>query len=356
VYATPRYLAWAIEHYGRVPFDLASSGIAAVDLESLGDVPSLGDARGPSELRQGIARFNDVPETETIATLGTTHALWLAYATLLRPGDEVLVEAPGYEPIWSLAEAAGAKLVRFERDPRARFGLDVSKVEAALTPRTRIVALSSPHNPSGVRADPEALRLVANLAARQGAYLLVDEVYAPFGQMSPGELVWGKSARRIAANVLAVSSLTKCFGLGPQRIGWLLGPREVVLRAEGTLVATCSALPGAHASLGAWALGRIDKLYERATELTLGKREVVRAWMRARKDLTWSDPADGLFGFAMRESPEDLLPLIEAGAKRDGLLVAAGVFFGIPNGFRLSWTLPRDRLDGALELLGHLLG
>jgi aspartate/methionine/tyrosine aminotransferase len=359
----PRYLAWAVEHYGRVPFDLASSGIAPVTLHemegtggaSVADI-NLDDPDGPAKLRRAIAEFNGVPVAEAVPALGTTHALWLAYSSVLEPGDDVLVEAPSYEPIWTLAQAAGARLVRFERRAEDRFALDVDAIARALTPRTRVVAIASPHNPSGRVTDAATLGRIAELLAPRGAYLLVDEVYAPLsGEMAPGSLVWGQTARRLGANVLAVSSLTKCFGLGRDRVGWVLASERVAKQAEEVLLATCGSLPLRHANHGAAAFTRVDVLLQRARELTAGKQAVVEAWMASRGDLVWSQPEGGVFGFAVRNEPGDLLSVIEEGARRHEVLVAAGSFFGVPEGFRLSWTLPREKLAPALERLGRVL-
>jgi aspartate/methionine/tyrosine aminotransferase len=355
MYQPPRYLEWARRYYGKVPFDLASSGLAAANADVVG-WPSPWDApEPPARLRAAIATFNGVPEREVVPALGATHALWLAFASLVTPGDDVLVESPGYEPIWNLAEAAGARVVRFERDAESGYALDIDAVLAAFTPQTRVVALSDPHNPSGARADDGALFRLAEAVAARGARLLVDEVYAPLGRMNPGALVWGRSARKLHDGVVAVSSLTKSFGLGDARIGWVLAPPEVIERAEGILLATTGHLPALHASFGAHAFTRVADLAARAEALTQGKREVVEAWLTRRDDLRWSAPCGGLFGFAVRRGERDLLPFIEAGAERHGVLVAAGAFFGVPNGFRLSWTIDRARLPEALERLGRAL-
>src|SRR5580700_7290304 len=117
MFSRTRYLEWARRHYGRVRFDLATSGAATVPLSALG-LPSsdmLDDPSGWAALPEAIARYNDVPSTEAIAALGTTHALWLAYASLTSPGDEVLVESPGYEPVSRIAEGVGAKVATFVR-------------------------------------------------------------------------------------------------------------------------------------------------------------------------------------------------------------------------------------------------
>ena len=353
--APTRYLLWARRYFGKVPFDLATSGMPRPSAEELGVPASLDDLTGSERLRSAIATFNDVSTSEAIAALGTTQALWLAYASLLGPGDDLLVEEPAYEPLWRIAEGCGARVVRFERPVSSRFALDPARVERALTVRTRVVAITNLHNPGGVRAPDEVIRDVARVCERRGAYLLVDEVYAPFDALNEPGGVWRGSARKLAPNILSTSSLTKCYGLGDDRIGWLLGPPEVILRAEAALDSCCGHLPRSHANLGVHAFGRIDALADRARRLTAGKREIVAAWALSRPELTWSAPDSGLFGFATTSRAGDLTTTLEAGASEHGVLAAAGSFFGVPNGFRLAWSIPRERLQEALVRLGKVL-
>src|SRR5262249_22993685 len=149
---------------GTAPFDLAISGMPPVPIEALATPVNLDDVDAWQRLRAAIARYNDIRPEECIATLGTSHGLWVAYATLAQPGDDILVEEPGYEPLWRVAEGIGARVVRFRREPTERFALDPRRVAEAMTPRTRLVAVSNLHNPSGVRADPETLCAIARIA------------------------------------------------------------------------------------------------------------------------------------------------------------------------------------------------
>ena len=350
-----RYLAWARRFYGKVPYDLASSGMTVMPMAELGLPASLDDTSAWETLRARIAAYNAVPIDEVVPTLGTSHALWTAYATLLSPGDEVLLEAPSYEPMWRIAEGLGAKVVRFERPIASRFSIDPARVAAAITPRTRIIAITNLHNPSGVRTSDETICAIARIAESRGAQLLVDEVYAPFDDLVGADGVWTGSARRLAPNIVTTSSLTKCYGLGNQRIGWMLGPSSIIARAGDTLTSNFGHLPLPYACIGVHAFDRIAWLAERARDELRGKRERVEAWIATRPDLTWSAPDSGLYGFATSTRAGDLTTIIELGAEAHGVLVAAGSFFGVPNGFRLAWSIDRAKLDAALDRLAKIL-
>jgi aspartate/methionine/tyrosine aminotransferase len=362
VYEPPRYLAWALANYVGVKFDLATSGMLPVPVADLASAPALAaldDATGWVRLRAAIARYNGVPEQESIAALGTAHALWLAYAALTSPGDEILVEEPAYEPLLRAATGVGARVVRFARDPAQGFALDPSSVARAMTPRTRLVAVTNLHNPSGARASDDVLREIARLAAARQAFLLVDEVYAPFDDLVGDDGVFRGSARRLGSNVVCASSLTKCYGLGAHRFGWLTGPRDAVAHCEATILSTCGILPLAHANLALAAFADIAALATRARGVLAGKRAIVDAWARSRPEIAWSAPGSGLFGFARipGRGRANLLADIERGIAEQEVIVAPGSFFETPDGFRLAWGgIALEDLPEALARLEKVLG
>jgi aspartate/methionine/tyrosine aminotransferase len=356
MFAPTRYLEWARRHYGRVRYDLASSGIPNVPMAELG-VPApeqLDDATAWERLREAIRAYHDAPAGEAVAALGTSQALWLAMTSLTSPGDDIVIETPTYEPLLRIAQGVGLRAVQFERDPGTRFALDPDAVARAMTSRTRAIVLTDLHNPSGVRASSEALRATAHLAETRGATLVVDEVYGPFDELVDASGVFRGSARAVAPNVVVVASLSKCYGLGLQRIGWLVGEPDIARRANDAMTATCGMLPLAHTRVALYAFARMDWLASRARALLAGKRARVAAWVASR-GYAWSEPAEGLFGFVRIPGAGDLTPTIERAAREQEVLVAAGSFFGVPDGFRIAWSAPADALEEGLGRLGEAL-
>lgn len=356
MFGRTRYIAWATQFYGKVPYDLATSGVPYATWAELGlPTPDVDDPAAFAALRGAIARYNDVSPAEVVPALGTSQAIFLAYAALLSPGDELLVEAPGYEPLTRAAEGLGATVRAFDRRADEGYRVVPERVAAAIGPRTRAIVVTSLHNPTGVRVDDDAVRELAAIAAARGAYVLVDEVYAPFDDL-PEDGVFRGSARKLAPNVVAVSSLTKCYGLGMYRVGWVLGPEEVVERAEAAAVATFGHAPLAHASYGSAVLGAVGPLAARAKALLAGKRALAERWVASLPNARWSAPQGGLFGLVTLPGRGDLLASIEARAREAGVLVGAGTFFGAPESFRLSWaTCDAARFSEGLRLLEPLV-
>jgi aspartate/methionine/tyrosine aminotransferase len=356
VFQRTRYLEWAARRYGKVRFDLATSGMPICSLEALGipEGAQQDDPAGWARLREAIATYNAVPEDECVSALGTTHALWLAFASLTSPGDEVLIETPAYEPLLRIAEGVGARARTFGREPSEKYRLDPERIARELTARTRVVAVTNLHNPSGVRVSDDDLREAANVAAARGATLLVDEVYAPFDALVDAQGVFRGSARKLAPNVVAVSSLTKCYGLGHHRIGWLLAPSPIAVRAADATTASCGALPLVHAHTAIRALRHVTRIAEQARTTLGAKRLRVAEWVR-EQGLTWSAPTEGLFGFVHAPGAGDLTDFVETNLRKREVLVAPGAFFGLPGGFRLAWSVPPDVLDEGLGRLGEAL-
>ena len=163
-------------------FDLAGSNVLACDLDDIRgarDALSLSgrNDNGYAPLMEAIAAHYKVdPACVTTAT-GAAGANFQTCAALLEPGDEVLMERPGYDPLLGAARLVNARTQRFERTFEDRYALDPDRVRAGITSRTRLVIITSPHNPSSATVDLGALREVGRLAEGVGAYVLVDEVY-----------------------------------------------------------------------------------------------------------------------------------------------------------------------------------
>lgn len=356
MFGRTRYIEWIVGQGDKFAFDLATSGIPAPAFAELGvALPDFEDHGALERFRAAIARYNACAPEEVVPALGTSHALFLAYSAVASAGDEILVESPGYEPLTRAAEGIGLVVRTYPRPAEHGFAIDPDDVAARITPRTRAVVVTNLHNPSGVRVPDATLRELARVAEARGAHLLVDEVYAPFDALTE-DGVFPTSARKLGSNVVAIGSLTKCYGLGNHRIGWVIGPREVAAEAGWAVVGGAGHLPLSHASFGAAWLENIGQLATRTRALLQGKRDLVAAWAGQQRDLQWSQPAAGLFGFATLPGAGDLQERIETHARAHGVLVGPGVFFGAPEGFRLSWAHPTlQELPEALERLTPLV-
>ncbi|HVS16432.1 MAG TPA: pyridoxal phosphate-dependent aminotransferase, partial [Thermoanaerobaculia bacterium] len=340
------YMEWAQE---RPParHDLAGSNLLPVEPDELeGATLALHGAntQGYPPLLEALAAHYGV-ERERIATAsGASGANFVALAALLAPGDEVLCERPGYDPIPGAARLLGAPVRGFERRAEEGWRLDPDRIEAAVTPATRVLALTNPHNPTGALASGEELDALGRLAERRGLWVLVDEVYldsATFpGVFAPPDrtpqLAELTVARR-GAPFVATSSLTKSYGLSGLRCGWAVAPPALaaaIRRARGVVDAVA---PFPTDVLAAVAFAQIERLAGRAAELLRANLEALVALVDARDALAWSPPQGGTVAFPRVVGLDDTGDLCRALHRESGVAVVPGALFGAPAHLRVSY-------------------
>src|SRR5215470_6039054 len=181
VRARAPYMEWA-KSRPSPEIDLAGSNLLACSLEELPGAREALEIAGESPngfwpLVEAIAaRYGIAPDRVATAG-GCSGANFLACAALLDAGDDVLIETPGYDPLAAAARMLGARVGVFERRFEEGYALDPERIAGLLGPRTRLIVLSNPHNPSGVLASDEALQALGRIAEKAGLAVLVDEVY-----------------------------------------------------------------------------------------------------------------------------------------------------------------------------------
>jgi aspartate/methionine/tyrosine aminotransferase len=210
-----------------VRYDLAESTCPPLSLGDLAGPAVLGDlalgygtTRGDAGLRALIAADTGVDAGQVLVTVGAIEAMFLLAQAVCGPGDRFLLATPCFPPARSVPEALGARadVVPLSFDDGYR--LPVDRIAAALTPRTRLVSLASPQNPSGVRfTEDELRRLLAAVHERAPeAVVLVDETYR---ESTYGDDLAPRSAAALSPRVVTCSSLSKAHGAPGLRLGWL---------------------------------------------------------------------------------------------------------------------------------------
>jgi N-succinyldiaminopimelate aminotransferase len=234
---------------------------------------------GLPQLQEAVAahqhRFYGIdldPGTGVVVTVGASEGLAASLLAFLRPGDEVVTFEPHYDLYGAVVEFAGARLVTVPLEPPC-FSPDLDRLAAAFGPRTRMVILNDPHNPTGTVFDAAVLARVAALAAEHDCVVVTDEVYEHLrhtGRHSPLAALPEAFDR-----TLTVSSVGKSFSATGWRVGWVSGPAHLVgpVRATKAYLTHSAATP---LQLGAaTALGLPDVFYERLTEDFRHRRDVL---------------------------------------------------------------------------------
>lgn len=356
------YLRWA-----RLPkegeYDLSRSGMDELPLAELGvDVGGLllpeGEDWGSPSLRAAVARSYSLPEANVLPANGTTFALFLVYAALLEPGDHLLVEEPAYEPLRRIPLLFGARVHRLPRPFASGYRLDRDRLLDSITKKTRLVVLTDPHNPTGARLTGEDRDWLAAVAEERNLDVLLDEVYIDFAGGTEGDGAPAPSfpcALRHGPRMISIGSLTKVYGLGRLRIGWILAREETIRRAAPLYDYTMGNLSGPSVALGVAALGMRESLRERGVRRAAENGKAVAEWMERRSDLDWVRPDTGITAFPRLREGGEAASFAELARKRHGVLVVPGGHFEDPGAFRLGYGIDPALLGEALEHLDRAL-
>ena len=209
------------------------------------------------------ARFGVDPACVVTAGGGTSFANHLALASILAPGDEVLIEQPTYSLITDTLAYLRATVRTFRRRPEDCWQADPDMIAGCITPRTRLVILTNLHNPSGAFTDAATVDAIAQAAARAGAMMLIDEVYREL-LFTTGHAT---TSFHPAGNIVVTSSLTKAYGLSGLRCGWCLAPAPLAerMRRLNDLFGVLPPHPAERMAVAA--LDRLDFFRARATAL-----------------------------------------------------------------------------------------
>ena len=347
------YMHWAKTHQA-ARYTLAISGIKGLKLGEVGAtwddlVLDGGDGYGLPALRAALAAKAGVSDDRIVLATGTSGANHLAFATLLAPGDEVAMERPGYEPMEMLARHLGATVRYFPRRPENGFRVDPADVAAVVTPRTRLIVLSTLHNPTSVATDEATLRAVGEIAERAGAKVLVDEAYldAAFDSAPP-------SAGRLGDVFVVTTSLTKVFGLSGLRCGWIVA--EPALASRIWQLKNLFGVNEAHpaACLALCALRRSGEILARARLILEANRAMWEAFLVGREDLAVEGASRGTTVFP-RVLSYDADALCAHLRERYETSLVPGRFFGSPSHVRVGLCGDPEIFREGLARLGSAL-
>lgn len=346
------YMHWA-KHQPPVRYRLSSSEVPHVRLDRLPLTLADLDLDGASHpryrpLRRAIAAHHGVDEDMVVAADGCSMANFLALAALVAPGDRVLIERPVYEPLLAAARFLQARIDRFGRDPGDGFRLEPAQVAAAMTDDTRLIVLTNLHNPSGALLEEDGLRAIGNMAAQQGARVLVDEVYLD------AAVPRRRSAVHLGPAFVSTSSLTKVYGLSGLRCGWVLA-EPALARRMGRLNDLFGVNQAHQAErLGCFAFEHLAAIGGDTPALLARNRAAFDRFVANRDELDCAPAAHGITAFP-RWAGGDAAGLDALLRSRYDTGVVPGGWFEAPAHFRVGFGLPPADFDEGLVRLGAAL-
>lgn len=291
-----------------------------------------------------------------LITAGAAEANFLAISQLVQPGDEVIVDVPGWPQPLVLAQAVGANVQRLERREKDAWRFDLNELEDMVSEQTRLIFICHPNNPTGQLMSDAEISAVVEIARRHDSYILCDEVYAG--------LEWnGQPISRIAnlyEKGISTGSVSKALGLQGLRTGWMISQDKnllfdaMVLREDTSEIMNIMGEAIAEIALRE---DRYNLAIDKARRQGQANLKMLDAWITSRSELSWQAPAAGLIGFCHLNAPfsaDDFAQHLAAAPYQT--FVMPGSAYDHPQHLRLGvGGGEKARLPDALQRMGRCL-
>jgi aspartate aminotransferase len=328
-------------------------------------------AAGLPELREAVAAKTArdsgyaVNASQVLITNGGKHAVYEAFATLLDPGDEVLLPTPYWTTYPEAIALAGGVPVPVMTDERSGYRASAADLEAACTSRTKLLVFVSPSNPTGAVYPPGQVAEIGRWAAERGLWVLTDEIYE--------HLVYGEArfssipvaAPEIADRCVVVNGVAKTYAMTGWRVGWMIGPADVTKAATNLQShATSNVCNVAQAAALAAVTGDLSAVAEmraafdrRRLMMTTMLNDIPGVICPLPEGAFYCYPSvKGVLGKELGGArPASSAELAEVILDHADVAVVPGEAFGTPGYFRLSYALSDADLEEGVTRLGKLL-
>ena len=308
------------------------------------------ESQGDPALRAEIAAlYERVSPDDVLVFSGAEEAIFALHNVLLGAGDHAVIVRPAYQSLAEVARAAGADVSRVELREPDGWRLDVSEVQAALRPNTRLILINEPHNPTGSLSDRATFDRLVELAAESGARLIVDEVYRFLEFELADRLPAGADALETG---VSIGVMSKSFGLAGLRIGWIATrDRQLLARlaAFKDYTTICGAAPSE--ALALIALRARDRVLARNRAIVEANLPLLDGFFgRWSGVFEWVRPRGGSIGFPRLVTDRPVDSFAAELVRETGVLILPGTLFAdAGNHFRVGYG--RTNLPAALERL-----
>jgi aspartate aminotransferase len=319
---------------------------------------------GTEELKQTICDSHKAEygtaysSKECIVTVGGKHAIFNLTQALVETGDEVVIPVPYWVTYKDVVNYAGGKCVFVDTDESDGFRLDASMIERALTPKTKMIMLNSPSNPSGAVFERSEMERVFQIAKDRGIWLMTDECYHRFLYEGQGHSL--ASLPGAKDTVLVAGSLSKTYSMTGWRIGFVLGPAPVVsgigkLQSHSTSNPTSFAQKGAVEALRGpqESVGLMLAEYRKRRDYVIGR-------LRAMDGVTAQVPQGAFYAYpnvsaAYRNGISNSLQFSEQLLAEEFVAVVPGEAFGTANHVRISYATSMKELERGLDRMQRFI-
>jgi aspartate/methionine/tyrosine aminotransferase len=260
------------------------------------------DHRGHVALRNLLTKESIfLTEENVITTIGAAGALFIIATTLLEPGDEMIVVKPNYATNIETPKAIGAHIKYIDLKFENEFKINMNEIRNSISPKTKYISVTHPHNPTGVCLSLDELQDLAHICEKENCYLLVDETYRDmvFNEKLP-------LACDVSENVISVSSLSKSYGLPGIRVGWIMSRKKQLMEtflAAKEQIHICGSVLDEEVAYQF--MLKKDKHFNKIRKSIKVKFEIIRLWMETQTALEWVEPCGGVVCFPRIADPSN---------------------------------------------------
>jgi aspartate/methionine/tyrosine aminotransferase len=360
---------WMTRHETHVQYDIAESGILPLTTNDLLDFEPLAEraaalgrllslplgyseARGTEALRAALAATYARGDADHIlVTTGAIEANFLLFNVLLDQGDHVIAPYPAYQQLYSVPRAIGCDVSLWHVGPETGYRYDVDALERLITPRTRVIIVNTPHNPTGAMMPPDDAHRLYALAESVGATVIGDEAYRWLAV--PGGEPFAPPMFDLGERGVSVGTLSKPFGLPGLRIGWIAGPADLIQRCWAMRDYITLSPGKLNDALAVLAMTHRDQIIARNRRIIDANLTAAREWMADRSAwLSWTPPRGGLLALVKYDLPLQSLELADRLATEYSVMLAPGSAFGYEHHLRLGIGQRPDIFAKGLERAG----
>jgi aspartate/methionine/tyrosine aminotransferase len=336
----------------KVEYDIAESGIFPMSTRELLDFEpqaerdqllsklldlrlGYSEARGTHELRSIIAEtYANTSPDEILVTTGAIEANFLLFNALLEAGDHVVAVYPAYQQLYAVARSIGCDVSLWKLEPDSGFQYDLDELKCLVTPKTKLIVINTPHNPTGAMLSSDQVKEIYALAESVDAIVLSDEAYRWLDL--PGGDQFAPPTRDLGPRGISVGTISKPFGLPGLRIGWIAAPAEVIAKCWG-MRDYVSLSPGKlNDALATLAFKHRDRIVERTHAIVGENIPTAQKWFEEHADLvSWTPPRGGLLALMRYNLDQPSLHLSDKLAEDYSVMLAPGSAFGYEGYLRI---------------------
>ena len=308
---------------------------------------------GAREFKEGICGlYKTLTPDDVVTTHGAAGGNHLAFYSLVEPGDEVVSIMPTYQQLYSIPESFGATVKIMNLKKENGYLVDVEELRSLVTPKTRVICINNPNNPTGALMPAAELKEIVEVARSVGAYVFCDEVYRMLGQTDE----YPESVADLYEKGISVSSMSKVFSLAGLRLGWIASRDQAFMESclihrDYNLV-SCGLFDEA---LAAVALRHADKLLERNRAFVRRNLAILDEWVKNEPHVTYVKPRAGTTALLFYDFDMPSRDFCVRLLRETGAFLTPGECFEIEHSLRIGYASETEDLKKGLAKISEFI-